>query len=44
MRSPYCTWGERKNLKGTGEAATHGAKRLHTIKDNIMPVVNWWIP
>ena len=44
MCSPYCAWGERKNLKGTGEATTHGAKILHTIKDNIMPVVNWWIP
>ena len=29
---------------GMGEAAAHRAKRLHTIEDNIMPVVNWWIP
>ena len=36
--------GEEKNLEGMGEAAVHGAKSLHTRKDNIMPVVNGWIP
>ena len=36
--------GEKKNLEGMGEAAAHGAKRLHTREDNIMPVVNGWIP
>ena len=35
--------GGEKNLKGMGEAAIHGAKSLHTKKDNIMPVVNGWI-
>ena len=33
-----------KNLKGMGEAAIYGAKSLHTREDNIMPVVNGWIP
>ena len=36
--------GGEKNLKGMGEAAIHGAKSLHTREDNIMPVVNGWIP
>ena len=36
--------GIEKNLEGMGEAAAHGAKRLHTREDNIMPVVNGWIP
>ena len=36
--------GRKKNLKGMGEAAVHGAKSLHTREDNIMPVVNGWIP
>ena len=36
--------GGEKNLKGMGEASIHGAKSLHTRKDNIMPVVNEWIP
>ena len=36
-------WGE-KNLKSMGEAAVHGIKSLHTREDNIMPVVNGWIP
>ena len=36
--------GGEKNLKGMGEAAVHGAKSLHTREDNIMPVVNGWIP
>ena len=33
-----------KNLEGMGEAAIHGTRRLHTRDDNIMPVVNGWIP
>ena len=33
-----------KNLKGMGEATVHGAKSLHIKEDNIMPVVNGWIP
>ena len=33
-----------KNLEGMGETAAHGAKRLHIREDNIMPVVNGWIP
>ena len=36
--------GEEKNLEGMGEAVVHGAKSLHTKEDNIMPVVNGWIP
>ena len=36
--------GREKNLEGMGEAAVHGAKSLHTREDNIMPVVNGWIP
>ena len=36
-------WGE-KNLKGMGEAAIHGTKSLHTREDNIMLVMNEWIP
>ena len=36
--------GGEKNLEGMGEAAVHGAKSLHTREDNIMPVVNGWIP
>ena len=36
--------GGEKNLEGIGEAAVHGAKSLHTREDNIMPVVNGWIP
>ena len=36
--------GGEKTLEGMGEAAVHGAKSLHTRKDNIMPVVNGWIP
>ena len=34
--------GREKNLEGMGEAAVYGAKSTHTIKDNIMPVVNGW--
>ena len=44
MRSLYYPWGERKNLEDMGEVAVHGAKNLHTKEDNIMPVVNGWIP
>ena len=36
--------GGEKNLEGMGEATVHGAKSLHTREDNIMPVVNRWIP
>ena len=36
--------GGEKNLKGMGEATVHGAKSLHIKEDNIMPVVNGWIP
>ena len=33
-----------KNLEGIGEAAVHGTKSLHTRDNNIMLVVNRWIP
>ena len=33
-----------KNLEGMGEVVVHRAKSLHTKGDNIMPVVNGWIP
>ena len=36
--------GGEKNLENIGEAAVHGAKSLHTREDNIMSVVNGWIP
>ena len=36
--------GAEKNLEGMGEVTVHGAKSLHTREDNIMPVVNGWIP
>ena len=36
--------GGEKNLEGMGEAIVHGAKSLHTKEDNIMPIVNGWIP
>ena len=36
--------GEEKNLEGMGEAAVHGAKSLHTREDNIILVMNGWIP
>ena len=42
--SPYCPWEERQNLEGMGDIATHGAKRLHTREDIIMPIVKGWIP
>ena len=42
--SPCCPGGGEKNLEGIGEAAIHGAKSLCTIEDNIMLVMNGWIP
>ena len=33
-----------KNLEGMGKAVVQRAKSLHTREDNIMPVVNGWIP
>ena len=36
--------GGEKNLESMGEAAIHGVKSLHTREDNIMPIVNLWIP
>ena len=36
--------GGEKNLEGMGEATVHGTKSLHTREDNIMPIVNRWIP
>ena len=36
--------GGEKNLEGMGKAVVRGAKSLHTREDNIMPVVNEWIP
>ena len=36
--------GGEKNLESIGEATVHGTKSLHTREDNIMPVVNGWIP
>ena len=36
--------GREKNLEGMGEATVHGAKNLHTREDNIIPVMNEWIP
>ena len=36
--------GGEKNFEGMGEAAVHRAKSLHTREDNIMSVVNGWIP
>ena len=36
--------GGEKNLEGMGEAAVHGAKSLHTRENNIMPIVDGWIP
>ena len=36
--------GREKNLEGMGGAVVHGVKSLHTREDNIMPVVNGWIP
>ena len=36
--------GGETNFEGMSEAAVHRAKSLHAIEDNIMPVVNGWIP
>ena len=36
--------GGEKNLEVMGKAAVHGAKSLHIREDNIMLVVNGWIP
>ena len=36
--------GGEKNLEGMREVAVHGTKSLHTREDNIMLVVNGWIP
>ena len=36
--------GGKKNLEDMGKAAVHVAKILHTRENNIMPVVNGWIP
>ena len=36
--------GGQKNFEGLGEVAVHGDKSLHTREDNIMPIVNRWIP
>ena len=36
--------GGEKNLEGMGETTIHGVKSLHTREDNIMLVVNGWIP
>ena len=36
--------GGEKNLESMGEATVHGAKSLYTREDNIMPIVNGWIP
>ena len=36
--------GGEKNLKSMSEAVVHGAKSLHIRDDNIMPVMNKWIP
>ena len=33
-----------KNLEGMDKATALKAKRLHTREDNIMPIVNRWIP
>ena len=43
-RSPCCPWRERQNFEGMCKATTHGAKRLHIWEDNIMSIVNGWIP
>ena len=36
--------GGEENLEGMSEAPVHGIKSLHTREDNIMLVVNGWIP
>ena len=36
--------GGEKNLESMGETAVYRAKSLHTRENNIMSVVNGWIP
>ena len=36
--------GGDKNLEGMGKAVVHGAKSLYIREDNIMSIVNGWIP
>ena len=36
--------GGEKNLEGMSEATVNGVKGLHIREENIMPVVNEWIP
>ena len=36
--------GGEKNLENMGEATAYGTGRLHTKEDNMMLVVNGWIP
>ena len=36
--------GGEKNLEGIGEATVYRVKSLLTREDNIIPVVNGWIP
>ena len=36
--------GGEENLEGMSEAPVHGIKSLHTRENNIMLVVNGWIP
>ena len=36
--------GKEKNFESMGEAAVYGTKSLHTREDNIILVVNGWIP
>ena len=43
MRFLYCPWAREKPWR-YGEAAVRRAKSLHTKEDNIMLVVNGWIP
>ena len=52
-RSLCCPWGQETtwktgpiwhDLEGMGEAVVHRAKSLHIKEDNIMPIVNGWIP
>ena len=43
-RTLSATHGGEKNLEGMGKATIHRAKSLHTREDNIMPVVNGWMP
>ena len=36
--------GREKNLERMGEDVVHRVNSLHTREDNIMPIVNGWIP